>query len=105
MAIARWLETDTNTNKDISPAVSIGAYTADADRMVVVDVSLDQVAGNGDYVIYVTRQINGAGSAYVMRPKTTCVAASGETGIAMQAGTSTGRGGDVLTGVVSGLAG
>ena len=105
MAVARWLETDTNSNKDISTAVSIGAYTADADRMIVVDVSLDQVAGNGDYVIYVTRQINGAGSAYVMLPKTTCAAANGETAIAMQSGPITVRSGDVLAVMVDGLAG
>lgn len=105
MTIARWLETDTNANKDISAAVSIGVYTADADRMVVADVSLDQVAGNGDYVIYVTRQINGAGSAYVLLPKTTCAAASGETAIAMQSGLISVRSGDVLTVMVDGLAG
>ena len=73
--------------------------------MVVVDVSLDQVAGNGDYVIYVTRQINGAGSAYVVLPKTTCAAASGETAIAMQSGMISVRSGDVLTVYVDGLAG
>ena len=105
MSVARWLKTDTNSNKDISAAVSIGTYTADADRMIVADVSLDQVAGNGDYVIYVTRQINGAGSAYVMLPKTTCAAASGETAIAMQSGPITVRSGDVLTVMVDGLAG
>lgn len=105
MSVARWLETDSLSNQNIASAAAIGAYTADADRMVVVDVSLDQVAGNGDYVIYVTRQINGAGSAYVLLPKTTCTAASGETAIAMQSGPITVRSGDVLTVYVDGLAG
>lgn len=105
MAIARWLETDSNSNKDISSAAEIGAYTADADRLIVCDVSLDQVAGNGDYVIYVTRQINGAGSAYVLLPKTTCAAASGETAIAMQSGMISVRSGDVLKVYLDGLAG
>jgi len=105
MSVARWLETDSLSNQNIASAAAIGAYTADADRMVVVDVSLDQVAGNGDYVIYVTRQINGAGSAYVMLPKTTCTAASGETAIAMQSGMISVRSGDVLTVYVDGLAG
>ena len=105
MSVARWLETDSLSNQNIAAAAVIGAYTADADRMVVVDVSLDQVAGNGDYVIYVTRQINGAGSAYVMLPKTTCAAASGETAIAMQSGMISVRSGDVLTVYLDGLAG
>lgn len=105
MAVARWLETDSLSNQNISSALAIGAYTADADRMIVCDVSLDQVAGGGDYVIYITRQINGAGSAYVLLPKTTCAAASGETAIAMQSGPITVRSGDVLTVMVDGLAG
>lgn len=105
MAVARWLETDSLSNQNISSALAIGAYTADADRMIVCDVSLDQVAGGGDYVIYITRQINGAGSAYVLLPKTTCAAASGETAIAMQSGPITVRSGDVLTVYVDGLAG
>ena len=105
MTAARWLETDSLSNQNISSALAIGAYTADADRMIVCDVSMDQVAGAGDYVVYLTRQINGAGSAYVMLPKTTCTAASGETAIAMQSGPVTVRSGDVLTCYVKGLAG
>ena len=105
MAVARWLETDTYSNKDISTAVSIGVYTADADRVIVCDVSIDQAAGNGDYVVYLTRQINGSGSSYVLLPKTTCAAASGETAIAMQSGMVTVRSGDVVTCYIDGLAG
>lgn len=105
MSVARWLETDSLSNQNISSALAIGAYTAAADRMIVCDVSLDQVAGSGDYVVYVTRQINGAGSAYVLLPKTTCTAASGETAIAMQSGPITVRSGDVLMVYVDGLAG
>jgi hypothetical protein len=69
------------------------------------DVSIDAVAGGGDYVMYVTRQINGAGSAYVILPKTTMTAASGETAIGAQSGWITVRNGDVLTVYVDGLAG
>lgn len=105
MALARWLETDSLSNQNISSALAIGAYTAATDRMIVCDVSLDQVAGGGDYVVYVTRQINGTGSIYVMLPKTTCTAAAGETAIAMQSGPITVRAGDVLTVYVDGLAG
>lgn len=105
MSVARWLETDSLTNQNIATALAIGSYTASADRLIICDVSLDQVAGNGDYGIYLTRQINGAGSAYVMLPKTTCAAASGETAITMQSGTITVRSGDVLTCYVIGQAG
>jgi len=101
----RWIETDTASNQNISSATAIGAYTADADRLVIVDVQLDAVAGNGDYVMYVTKQINGAGSAYVILPKTTMAAASGETAIAGQSGIIAVKSGDVLTVYVDGLAG
>jgi len=105
MAVARWLETDTYSNKDISSAVSIGVYTADADRFVLPQLLIDQAAGNGDYVYYVTLQVNGAGSSYVFGPKTTAAAASGETAIGAQGGPIFVRSGDVLTVYVDGLAG
>ena len=93
--MAVFIETDSGTNADISSATAIGAYTATADKLIMVDVSIDQVAGDGDYVMYVTRQINGAGSAYRLLPQTT--AASGVTAIAAQSGWITVRNGDVLT--------
>lgn len=101
----RWIETDTASNQNISSATACGAYTADADRLVIVDVCVDAVAGNGDYVMYVTKQINGAGSAYIILPKTTMTAASGETAIAGQSGIIAVKSGDVLTVYVDGLAG
>lgn len=100
-----WLETDTQTNINISAATAIGAYTATFDGIIFADISLDQVAGNGDYVAYITRQINGAGSSYVVLPKTTMTAASGETAIGGQTIGVTVRSGDVLTCYVDGLAG
>ena len=100
------LETDSLSNQNISAAAAIGAYTvATGVNFVICDASLDQVAGNGDYVMYVTRQINGAGSAYVVLPKTTMTAASGETAIAGQSGIISCVAGDVLTCYVDGLAG
>ena len=101
----RWIETDTGTNVDISAATAIGVYTANADRLIICDVSLDAVAGAGDYVMYITRQIGGSGSAYVVLPKTTMTAATGETAISGQSGFITVRNGDVLTCYVDGLAG
>lgn len=98
------LETDTGTNVNISSATAIGSYTSTGDKLVMVDVSIDAVAGNGDYVMYVKRQIGGAGSSYIILPKTTMTAASGETAISAQSGWITVRNGDVLTCYVDGLA-
>lgn len=103
--MTRWLETDTLSNQDISTALAVGAYTADADRLILVQVFADQVAGNGDYELYVTHQIAGAGSAYRMIPITTAAAASGVTAIAAQSGMVAVRSGDVLTVYLDGLAG
>jgi len=101
----RYLETDTGTNVDIHAATAIGAYTANADRLIIVDVMIDAVAGNGDYVMYVTKQIGGAGSAYIILPKTTMTAAAGETAISGQSCMIAVRSGDILTVYVDGLAG
>ena len=105
MAVITHLETDTGTNVDISGATAVGAYTANGDKLIMVDVSIDAVAGNGDYVMYVTRQIGGSGSAYRILPQTTMTAASGLTAISGQSGWITVRNGDVLTVYVDGLAG
>jgi len=105
MGAFTYIETDTGTNVDISAATAVGAYTASGDKLIMVDVSIDAVAGNGDYVMYVTRQIGGSGSAYRILPITTMAAASGLTAISAQSGWITVRNGDVLTVYVDGLAG
>jgi len=105
MAVLTYIETDTGTNVDISAATAVGAYTSTGDKLVMCDVSIDAVAGNGDYVMYVTRQIGGSGSAYRLLPQTTLTAASGLTAISAQSGWITVRNGDVLTVYVDGLAG
>jgi len=101
----RHIETDSLSNQNIATALAIGAYTSDGDRLIVVDVCVDAIAGNGDYVMYVTKQIGGAGSAYVILPKTTMAAAAGETAIGGQSGLIAVRSGDILTVYVKGLAG
>ena len=103
--MTRWLETDSLSNQDISSALAIGAYTANADRLVMVQFFADQVAGNGDYVFYVTQQVAGAGSHYRLIPITTAAAASGLTSIGGQSGMIAVRSGDVLTVYLDGLAG
>ena len=105
MAGIRWLETDTGTNVDISSAVACGAYTAAADRAVMAQTLVDAVAGDGDYVMYVTLQIGGTGSSYRILPQSTLTAASGLTAIGAQSGWINVRNGDVLTVYIDGLAG
>jgi len=80
MAVVRLIETDTLSNQNIATALEIGSYTADAARKLFVQVMVDQVAGNDDYVVYLTRQLAGAGSAY-KSPVTTESVASGVTSI------------------------
>lgn len=104
MGSARWIETDTASNVNISAATEIGSYTADADRFIIVQALVDAIAGNGDYVMYVTLRVGGAGSAYVITPKTTMAAASGETAIGGQSGVIFVRNTDVLKVYVDGLA-
>lgn len=105
MGAFTYIETDTGTNVDIHAATAVGAYTSTGDKLIMVDVSIDAVAGNGDYVMYVTRQIGGSGSAYRILPQTTMAVASGLTAISAQSGWITVRNGDVLTCYVVGLAG
>lgn len=100
-----WIETDTNTNVNISSATAVGVYTSTGDKFVMPQLLADQVAGSGDYVYYVTLQVNGAGSAYVIGPKTTHTAAAGETAIGAQGGFIAVRAGDVVTVYIDGLAG
>lgn len=103
--MTRWLETDSLSNQDISSALAIGAYTADADRLILVQFFADECAGNGDYVFYVTLRINGAGSSYQLVPTTTAAVASGVTAIGGQSAMIAVRSGDVLTVYLGGLAG
>ena len=101
----RWLETDSLSNQNIANALAIGAYTADADRLILVQWFADQVAGNGDYIFYLTHQIAGAGSSYRYVPKTTATVDSGVTALAGQSALVAVRSGDVLTVYLDGLAG
>lgn len=102
--MTKWIKTDSLSNQDISSALAIGAYTATADESVSVQLFIDQVAGGGDYVYYLTLQVAGAGSSYVFL-KTTQTAAAGETAIGAQSIPIDVRTGDVLTVYVDGLAG
>lgn len=101
----RLLETDTASNANISSAYASGVYTADAARHIVCRLFVDQAAGAGDYVGYLTVQRAGSGSSYVMLPKTTATAASGETAIGLVSIGLPVSTGDVVTAYIDGLAG
>ena len=103
--MAEWLETDSAANVDISSATKIGEYVATADRFVMAQVFVDQVAGNGDYELYATLKIGGSGSAYRFIPITSAKAASGVTAIAAVSGWIPVRSGDVVAIYIDGLAG
>jgi hypothetical protein len=105
MTGARWLETDSLSNQNISSALEIGSYTADADRLIAVQWFADAVAGGGDYVFYATLQVNGSGSAYRLLPQTTGTAAAALTAIGAQSGLIAVRSGDVVKVWLDGLAG
>ena len=73
--------TNSLSNQNISSALLVGTITLTTRiRKLVINVDLDQVAGNGDYVAYLTIQRAGAGSAYETI-RATKSAASGVTAI------------------------
>lgn len=62
--MAKLLETDVLENQTIVAALEIGSYTASAEKFIGIDIMADQIQGDGDYEVYITRQLAGAGSAY-----------------------------------------
>ena len=60
----RRLEVDILSNQDISSALLVGSYTADADRALFVRLFADQIAGGGDYIAYVKVQRLGSGTEF-----------------------------------------
>jgi hypothetical protein len=98
-------ETSTLSNQDISSALLAHTYTADADRELSVRVFADQVAGNGNYVAYVTVQRLGAGSSYRVIPVVTAAAAAGVTAVALVFDSVPVKATDVLKVYIVGLVG
>ena len=103
--MTRWLETDNLSDQDISSNLAIGSYTADADRSILCQFFVDQVVGDGNYYFFLTFQVAGAGSAYMMLPKATLAAAAGVTALGSQSIIVNVRSGDVLTAYLKGLVG
>lgn len=69
----------TFATKNLSSAVPVYTFTAAKAGNLRFYVFLDSVAGNGNYTVYLTRQLLGSGNAYPFEPKTVPAIASGET--------------------------
>ena len=102
--MARWIETDSLSNQDISSALEIGSYTADAEKTIRAQIFADQVAGDDDYLYWITLQVAGAGSAYKSMVTTETVA-SGVTSIFGQSADVDMKDTDVLKVYILGAAG
>lgn len=72
----------TLSNQNISSALLVYTYTADADREVFFRLFAEQVAGNGVYTAYITIQRAGTGTVFEVQPRTAPTVASGITAIA-----------------------
>lgn len=96
------LQSDSLSNQNITAYLLTSTYTADASRELTAFVALTEVAGGGDYSIYVTRQLAGAGAAYML-PITTFAVPVAQTAIAFQSGKLNVETGDVLKTYVKGL--
>ncbi len=74
------LQSDSLSNQNISSALLLSTLTnTTRARVVLATVFADQIAGNGSYVVYATRQRSGAGSAYEVGARTTVAVPSGIT--------------------------
>lgn len=99
------VDTETLSNQDISSALLVSTFTNTTRiRKLYINAFLDQIAGNGAYVCYVTIQRAGAGSAYETI-RTTKDVASGVTAIVFNSIPIVLNATDVMKVFVIGLAG
>jgi hypothetical protein len=74
------LDTSTLSNQNISSALNVHTFTNTTRlRKMYIDVFATQLAGNGDYIVYATRQRAGSGAAYEIGARTTVAVPSGVT--------------------------
>lgn len=100
-----WTVDTTFSGKNIASAASVYTFTAAASAKIKITVRLTNAAGNGDYIVYLTHQWLGTGTASVVLPKTTCPAASGETSIEFLSMELDVKATDVVDVMIDGLAG
>jgi hypothetical protein len=80
MAFLTQLDTSTLSNQNISSALNVHTFTNTTRlRKVFIGVFANQIAGNGDYIVYATRQRAGSGAAYEIGARTTVAVPSGVT--------------------------
>jgi hypothetical protein len=105
MSFITQVDTETLSNQNISAALLVGTFTNTTRiRKLFINVFLDQIAGNGAYVCYVTIQRAGSGSAYETI-RAIKDAASGVTAITFNSIPVTLNSTDVMKVYVIGLAG
>lgn len=105
MAFVTQVDTSTLSNQSIVTALLVHTYTNTTRvRKLWIDVHLDQVAGNGDYIAHITKQLAGAGSFYESI-KTTKAAAAGITSVMFNSIPIIANATDVIRVYVIGLAG
>ncbi len=74
------LQSSALSNQNISSALLLATFTnTTRARVLLITAFADQLAGNGSYVVYATRQRAGAGSAYEVGARTTVAVPSGIT--------------------------
>ncbi len=100
-----WTVDTTFSGKNITSAASVYQFTAAADAKVQFTVKLTNAAGNGDYIVYLTHQWLGTGTAAVVLPKTTATAGSDETVIEFVSQEIAVKATDVVNVMIDGLAG
>jgi len=95
----------TFATKNIATAASVYEYTVAADGIIYISVAMT-VAGNGDYIAYITHKWLTAGSTYTVLPKTTGTSeATGETTISFVSGAIIVKNTDVINIMIDGLTG
>lgn len=58
------IETDILADQDISSPLLVSTYTADKDRLILVQLYLKDIIGNGVYKVCFTKQDEGTGDVY-----------------------------------------
>jgi hypothetical protein len=90
--------------KNIASAAAVYLWTVPATGTYRIQVRLSGVAGNGDYIAYLTLNAGGVLAAEPMLPKTTMAAASGETAFWFSTIVVDAIVNDVVSAMVDGLA-
>lgn len=98
------LQITTLTNQDISGALLVATYTADADRELLVQLYLSGLAGAGTYRACLTKQLNGAGAVY-QSPTSAVTLSAGVTTAFLPTLPLPVKAGDVVKVYTQGLAG